>query len=261
MRRGVKDVLARTASRRPATGLTILTYHRVGGGSPDERDVSVEDFEQHLRVLRRHDVVSLDAALDRLEQGDRRPSVVLTFDDGFRDVHENAWPLLRAEAMPFTLYLATAFLGGTMHWEGSTARAPGPALTWAMVEEMAGSGLATLGNHTHRHARPEVADEQELDDCTSALRSRLGVTPRHYAYPWGVVTPGLDAGLRSRFRSAVTGEVGRNLPGADAMRLRRVPVRRTDPPRFVAAKLTGALGPERAYDRIVSVAKAAGLRG
>jgi hypothetical protein len=66
--------------------------------------------------------------------------------------------------------------------------------------------------------------------------------------------------LRARFTSAATGMLGRNLPGADPMRLRRVPVRRTDPIEFFRAKLTGNLWPERTYAAVVSVAKRAGAR-
>ena len=48
---------------------------------------------------------------------------------------------------------------------------------------------------------------------------------------------------------------------ADRMRLRRIPVRRTDPDSFVARKLTGDLSPERAYARLVRLGKSAGLSG
>src|SRR5882762_7489783 len=99
-RRAVKRALARLASRRSASGLTVLTYHRVGGGSRDERDLDIADFAAQLQVLADHDVVSLDEGLDRLQTGDVRPAVVLTFDDGFADVHRNAWPLLREHRLP-----------------------------------------------------------------------------------------------------------------------------------------------------------------
>ncbi|MGH8893754.1 MAG: polysaccharide deacetylase family protein [Actinomycetes bacterium] len=260
MRETVKIALARgVPTMVPPSGATLLIYHRVGGGSPDERDLGVVDFGRQLDVLARHDVVSLDAALDRLDGGDRRPSVVLTFDDGFADVHENAWPLLRDRGIPFTLYLATAYLGGTMHWEGSTARADGPALSWGQVAEMVDSGLCTVGNHTDRHVRPESLTAAELDECTAAIERNVGVRPKHFAFPWGIPVPARQADLRARFRSACTGELGRNQPGTDRMRLRRLPVRRTDPLPFFTAKLRG-LGPERAYATLVRGAKAVGAR-
>ena len=51
--------------------------------------------------------------------------MVLTFDDGFADVHDHAWPLLRERGLPFTIYLTTAYVGGPMRWEGSTAKEQG----------------------------------------------------------------------------------------------------------------------------------------
>ena len=262
-REHVKSVLA-AGSRpgSPATGATLLTYHRVGGGTVDELDLGTSAFARQLDLLEGHDVLSLDAALDRLEAGDDRASVTLTFDDGFEEVYSTAWPLLRERALPFTVYLASAFVGRPMVWEGSTARgARGAGMTWDHLGELVASGLCTVGNHTHRHVRPEQLDEAELDACTEAVEHHLGVTPTHFTYPWGVRVPAMEPALRARFRSASTGELGRNLPGTDQLRLRRVPVRRTDPSSFFAAKLSGGLRPERAYARMVQLGKALGLRG
>lgn len=62
-----------------------------------------------------------------------------------------------------------------MHWEGATATAAGPALSWRQLEQLMGSGLCTLGNHTHHHVRPEVLTTAELDASTEAMLERLGV--------------------------------------------------------------------------------------
>lgn len=258
-RQRLKQALARTASPRPATGLTVLIYHRVGGGTSDERDVALDAFRAQMDLLARHRVVSLDTALDELAAGDERPKVALTFDDGFADVHEHAWPVLAARGLPFTVYLASGYVGGQLHWEGSTAEAPGPALSWDQLGELVASGLCTVGNHTHRHPRPGELVEDDLDACTDAIERHLGLTPRHFAYPWGVAVTRLEPVLRARFRSSVTGEVGRNRADTDPQRLRRVPVRGSDPLAFVAGKLTGRLVPERAYGLAVAAGKRAGL--
>jgi peptidoglycan/xylan/chitin deacetylase (PgdA/CDA1 family) len=263
VRTRLKRLLAHAGGAGSGHGATVLIYHRVGGGSDDERDTPVESFAAQLDVLAARDVVSLDIALDRLDAGDRTPSVVLTFDDGFADVHANAWPLLRERGLPFTLYLATGYLGATMHWEGSTAHCPGPALAWGQVAEMAGSGLCTVGNHTSSHPRPEKLTPAELDQCSNAVEEHLGpaARPRHFAYTWGVEVPWMRQSLRMRFRSAATGRLGRNLPEYDPMALRRVPVRGSDPIEFFEAKLGGHLLPERAYSAAVAVAKRLGARG
>lgn len=256
----IKTALSVLPSVTPERGTTWLIYHRVGGGSPDERDLAAEAFRRQVDLLAEHHVVPIDEAVERSEKGDDRPGVVLTFDDGFRDVYENAWPLLRERRLPFTVYLATAFVEGTMHWDGSTAKAAGPALTWAQLEEMLASGLCTVGAHTHNHARPEALSLEELEQCDAEIEKRLGVRPEHFTYPWGVPVPRMEAELRRRYRSASTGQLGRNGAGADLHRLRRVPVRGTDPLPFFKAKLGTGLLPERAYAGIVSVAKKAGVR-
>ncbi|MBW3578439.1 MAG: polysaccharide deacetylase family protein [Actinobacteria bacterium] len=255
-RRAIKTGLSALAGDGSASGVTILIYHRVGGGSADERDVSVEAFKQQMELLAlHHDVVTLDRALDALEEGDDAPRVVLTFDDGFADVHHNAFPRLAERGLPFTLYVASRFVGGMMHWNGSTASAPGPGLSWGQLARIAESGLCTIANHTHGHVRPRELGVAEIDRCSDVLEERLGMRPHHFAYPWGFRVPAVEPALRQRFRSAVTGELGRNLPGVDPMCLRRVPVRQSDPLTFFSAKLSGQLWPERAYASMVTVAK------
>lgn len=261
LRRTVKRGLATFASPHAARGLTMLIYHRVGEGTADERGVGRGDFEAQLAVLEDHDVVALDAALDRLDAGDTRPTVVITFDDGFADVRHGAYPALLDRGMPFTLYLATRYMGGRMAWPGSTARDDGPALSWDEVGEMVGSGLCTVGNHTHTHVSPERIDEAELDACSDAVATHVGVRPVHFAYPWGRPAPQARAALAARFRSAATGRPGRNEPATDRLLLDRVPVRGSDPLSFFRAKLSGDLGPERAYDGLVRTVKRARASG
>ena len=261
MRETVKRGLAIIPGGRP-TGATLLIYHRVGGRSRDELDVSIDQFRGHLDALTDRSVTSLDDAVDALDRGDDEHRVVLTFDDGFGDVYEHAWPLLRERGLPFTIYLTTAYVGGEMRWEGSTAREQGaPALKWDQLHEMVDSGLCTIGNHTHSHVRPEKLTAEELDRCSELVEQELGVVPRHFAYTWGIPVPSMDPQLRERFATCATGAIGRNPPGGDPLRLSRVPVRRTDPPSFFRAKLRGDLAAERLYQRVVEAAKGVGLRG
>lgn len=246
-----------------ARGVTILIYHRVGGGSADELDCPAPTFTEQMRVLATTcDVVSLDDALDGLARGDDRPRVVLTFDDGFADLHDVAWPILATHGLPFTVYLATDFLGGRMQWEGSTSTAPpAAAMTWDQAAAVAADPRCTVGNHTHTHVPPERLSAAELDACTAAIQERLGITPRHFTYPWGRPVTAMEPELRARFRSVTTGELGRNRPGVDFARLRRVPVRGSDPLPFFRAKVSGTLVAERAYAGVVAAGKAAGAHG
>ena len=106
----------------------ILTFHRVLP-SHDEPfqpqrglEVTPSFLDAVLGALRQADVdlVSMDEARRRLDgtAGERR-FVAITFDDGYRDTLEHAWPVLRQHEVPATIYVASAFAEGTgtLWWE------------------------------------------------------------------------------------------------------------------------------------------------
>lgn len=98
----------------------IVTYHRVvedyrraSGTSLPAMLVSTRTLERHLDWLGRHfDFVTLDqlAALAHAAPSSR-PRAAITFDDGYRDVFENAFPLLERKGIPFTVFVTTDLVG------------------------------------------------------------------------------------------------------------------------------------------------------
>lgn len=97
--------------------LRILTYHRIipaGGDTPGGPLVSAtsEAFERQLAHLaKKYRVVSMGEVLDAATRGARLPenSVLITFDDGYRDFAEVAWPLLKARRLPVTVFVPTGY--------------------------------------------------------------------------------------------------------------------------------------------------------
>lgn len=106
----------------------VLGYHRVvrdfersARDSMPSMLVSTTMLERHLNwVGDRYRFVSLDELAERLADGGRRgravshgdkPLAAVTFDDGYRDVYENAFPLLRKKRIPFAVYVVTDLVG------------------------------------------------------------------------------------------------------------------------------------------------------
>jgi peptidoglycan/xylan/chitin deacetylase (PgdA/CDA1 family) len=96
----------------------ILTLHHVRPPRPDRfqpnrlLEVTPYFFEKLCRKLRRSrlDVVSLDEMHERLLEGNtKRRFVCLTFDDGYRDNLQFAYPILKKYELPFALYIPTSF--------------------------------------------------------------------------------------------------------------------------------------------------------
>lgn len=88
--------------------LVILCYHRVGGGGlPLFSAMPAEAFEAQMRFLRkRYRIVSFDELYGELRgPGKLDQAVAITFDDGYRDLYSQAFPILRRYRIPATVYL------------------------------------------------------------------------------------------------------------------------------------------------------------
>ncbi len=101
---------------RERHGVTILMYHAVARSRPVVTDwclLPEPNFVRQMRYVKAHfDVLSLSDAVTRLHDGSvTRPTAVITFDDGFQNVHDVAFPILRGLALPATVFLNTGFVG------------------------------------------------------------------------------------------------------------------------------------------------------
>lgn len=101
-------------SRRSQPNFQILTYHRfVAANDPFFAGMPVEVFDRQIRFLSRYyQVVDLGQLMRRLDEGGEIPPnvVALTFDDGYRDNYELAYPVLQRYGVPATIFLATGFV-------------------------------------------------------------------------------------------------------------------------------------------------------
>jgi len=111
-------------NRRRGNPVCILSAHRVADPAEplSERDaadlargcLSLPEFAQRIGWLRRRfHFASLEAYGRALAGGGTMGpnTVILTFDDGFRDVYRRAYPRLLADGIPFAVFLTTGWVG------------------------------------------------------------------------------------------------------------------------------------------------------
>lgn len=189
LNRRLRDVaLARAAMVRLRTlgqphggaedGVLLLFYHRMRAG---ERRC----FEHQLRRLRGlGDIIGLGDAM-RLLGGGRVPGrfVCLTFDDGYRDAFDHAFPILAGQGLPAAFFVVSGWI--------DEAR-PG-IVGWAECRRLAAGGME-VGSHSATHRRLAGLCRSEVEAEVTASRARieaeLGRPCVHFACPWG--QPGED---------------------------------------------------------------------
>lgn len=187
----------------------VLMYHRV---LPDARPdvdpgmyVTSRAFERHLRLLKsRYELVTIDALGDWMD-GRRqfaRPPCAITFDDGWRDNYEVAFPLLLRYETPATVFLVTSWIGRE------------DMLDADRIARMESSGVA-FGSHTVTHAllgkvdRPTM--QLELADSRAALERYVKRPSRWFCFPKGSHNEEACELARQFYEGAVT--VRRGLVG------------------------------------------------
>mgnify|MGYP001823354792 CR=1 FL=1 len=229
--------------RPPTPGVTVLAYHRVGGGTSLELDVEPGVFARHMEWLATTArVITLDRGLDELCRPDGPAGVVITFDDGTADFVDHALPALVANEVAATYYVATDFIEQQRPFPDN-----GTPLTWGALAEAISTGLVTVGSHTHTHAvmgklNPSQA-RHEVERSVGLIEDRLGVAVDHFAYPKGVHGgQAIEVVVADRFRSAaLVGGAANHFGATNPLRVDRSPIQRSDTTSQFAHKAAGGM--------------------
>jgi peptidoglycan/xylan/chitin deacetylase (PgdA/CDA1 family) len=233
-------------ARPPArtVSVPILMYHRIDFLRPSlpslTRSLTVDprDFAAQMRWLNSHGFHSITQlqlynALFRGKPLPRRP-VLITFDDGYRDVFGKASVVLHRLGLRATEYVITDRISGP----------DASFLTWPMLRSLERRGIE-IGSHTLAHvnltALSDAAALHELLASRRVLERRLGHPVQWFAYPYGKFDARI-VGLvrRAGYVLAVTTRGGTAQSAAASLELHRYEVLDTTHVSGLAAMLAGA---------------------
>jgi peptidoglycan/xylan/chitin deacetylase (PgdA/CDA1 family) len=193
----------------------ILTYHQFSATESNKMTVTKSAFLEQMRFLKENDyrVITLDQLFDFLDfkAPIPRKSVVITIDDGWRSTYEIAYPILKAQGFPATVFVYTDLIVGGEK-----------TLSWDLIKEMAENGI-NIQCHTKSHFDLTMIDkkesfkdyftrvEEELSVCTGVVKKRVNRPVRYLAYPFGTTNHLIIAMLKKHgYRGALTVKRGGN---------------------------------------------------
>jgi peptidoglycan/xylan/chitin deacetylase (PgdA/CDA1 family) len=179
----------------------VLLYHRVNDLTSDGLTASTTAFAEHVALLRaRYRVLSTSSLLNHLEQGEHfaPTSVVVHFDDCYRDVWLNATPILRAAGLPAASFIASGFVGTDRCFDHDRNRSPFVLenLSAEEVRSLAAAGVE-VGAHTINHVNlGKISEEEVVREVIGSrrdLESILGSPVVLFSFPFGRISDISDA--------------------------------------------------------------------
>jgi len=203
-----------------------------------------------LRVLR-YRVLALDELIGHWLNGQLPPprSLAITFDDGYQDAAEHAWPVLRRLGCPATLFVPSGMVGGTASWEASNDRQARPLLNWNGLADLDRQGFRVEAhgvNHLDLTAVELEVAEREIRGSREQIQQHLGRPAMLFAYPYGRSNSEVRKLVEiAQYDAAVTAKVGLNTPRTDRFALKRVEIWGTDSLAVFAMKIVVGDNPLR----------------
>lgn len=222
----------------------ILMYHSVSdaGGATS---IAPATFAMQMQAIADAGVpvITLDDLLaareGRVALAPR--SVILTFDDGFRDFADAAWPAMARHGFRPIVYLPTDYIGGVEGWRG-IGSPPRPLMDWPTIRELAGQGTM-FGSHTQSHpdltALADGALADELAGSRAIIEDRIGAPVHHIAPPYGLADARVRRLIGQHYRTSVSTVLASAGPGDDPLDLPRIEMFYFTDPRRWRAHLAG----------------------
>ena len=215
------------------TGTPVLTYHKVGprpfGARLKGLYLSRRLFTKQMLELREAGFTSgslLDCTQQKKEN-ERR--IVITFDDGYTNVLENALEPLAQANLKAIQFLLPNLLGKCNEWDLSSGEVREPLMDAAQVREWLAAGHE-IGSHTLTHPfltrLPLETAREEITASKKKLEDLFGRPIEHFCYPYGDWNPAVrDLVMEAGYRTACTVDFGINTPETPRFELKRVTAR------------------------------------
>jgi peptidoglycan/xylan/chitin deacetylase (PgdA/CDA1 family) len=214
------------------TGVPVLMYHKIAAPPRGARlrglYVRPERFEAQLAEFKAAGFAPCRPAPSHSGNGSNH-GIALTFDDGFRNVFENALGPLARHKFSATQFLVANFIGRMNQWEIREGEISEPLMDAAQVRDWIGAGHH-IGSHSLSHpylTRLSRRDaREEIHSSRKKLEDTFGVPVEDFCYPYGNWNETVrDIVMEAGYKTACAVDYGVNTPDVSPFSLRRIMAR------------------------------------
>jgi peptidoglycan/xylan/chitin deacetylase (PgdA/CDA1 family) len=208
-------------------GCGIFTFHKIAAPPPQTIDpfeyTTTLELETKLATLRTAGFQPAQLNAAKLET---RGAFVVTFDDGYACVADQALPVLERQKITAMEFLIAGKLGGRNEWDVAKGDVAQPLMDAAQVRTWLAAGHQ-IGSHslTHPNLRkiPLAQAREEIVASKKSLEDTFGVAVEHFCYPYGSYNEAIrDLVAEAGYQSASTVNHGISLPGESPYELKRL---------------------------------------
>jgi peptidoglycan/xylan/chitin deacetylase (PgdA/CDA1 family) len=170
----------------------VLFYHRIADEFPNPWTISRDGFAQQIDWIQENfEIVDLQECQRRIQSGkNSRPTVAITFDDGYAENCEFGLPYLIERRIPVTYFVSLDQTKNQTPFQHDVDR--GQPLPTNTIESLRALDMAGIEIGAHTRTHPDlgaVTSEQELLDetlvATLELEQLIGRKIRYFAFPYG----------------------------------------------------------------------------
>lgn len=176
----VRQVLSKNNFNEKGYDIPVLMYHSITDNDKRIFKVTKDNFYEQMKYLKDNgfSVLSMDEVYDHLKnhKSFKDKSIAITFDDGYKDNYDNAYPILKEFGINATIFVVTDYLDSSAY------------LSVDEIKEMQLNNI-DIESHTTNHEKldklTEIDRVNTLKDSKTYINEVLNKDVKYIAYPYG----------------------------------------------------------------------------
>lgn len=184
--------------------IPVIVYHSIDNDKSN-LSLTINNFEKQINFLKQNGFIS--RGLDEIDKH-KKKQIIITFDDGYKDVHKFALPILKKYDFKATCFLVSNLIGKKNYWDSLRSDfVPKNLMNTEDINEWINNGMF-IGSHSHNHddlTKLNKLDlEKDLDYSKKILEDKFGNAINNFSYPYGKVNKFVFNVIEKKYKRAVT---------------------------------------------------------